>query len=280
MGNSAVGWAIVASIVVHAGLWLVPVPDSRAAADRPDKPAPPVMRTDLWAGQTFEAPELLGPGAPDPGPGRGSGEAVARTEPSPAPTPRPHPPPKPPTAPPPGAAPAAAGSSAGGSGIGVGTYGAEGTTDGARDLVRSFVRAMPPAVSADPIWLLLPLGPAASADVKLAVDGDGKVSLIEPAADKPPIPPLVSTIIRRTLVLLASGRFALDPSHATAGAESVHISVVVTQQDPPSERELSAGGAFGLGSDAPTDARPGRAYFTLGSGRHVDVTVQRLLPRR
>jgi hypothetical protein len=277
MGNSAVGWALLASLVVHAALWLIPVPGSRAAADPTGKPAP-VMRTDLWGGQTFEAPELLGPGAPAPDPGQGSTPPETPT-PTAAPTPRAHPAPKP-TA---GGTPAAGATATPGgtgSGTGAGTYGAEGAADGARDLVRSFVRAMPPAVSADPIWTLLPLGPAAAADVTLAVDDDGKVRIVDRPPNAPPIPPLLETVIRRTLVLLASGRFALDPRHATAGTEPLRISVTVTQQDPPSEQALQAGGAFGLGAEAPTDTRPGRAYFTLASGRHVDVTVQRIRPVR
>jgi hypothetical protein len=268
MGNAAVGWALLLSLIVHVGLLLIPVPDSRTSADQPGKPAA-AARSDLWSGQTFEAPELLGPGAPDPAQGRGAGET-----PAPAPAVRPRPVPKVGSTTAPGGIPGATGSAA--AGTGVGTYGAEGSSDGVRDLLRSFVRAMPPAVSADPVWQLLPLGPAASAEVTLAVDDDSKVRILDRPADAPPLPPLIASIVRRTLVLLASGRFALDPRQASVGAEPLRISVAVTQQDPPSDRELLSGGAFGLGSEAPTDSTPGRAYFTLASGRHVDVTVQRV----
>ena len=81
-------------------------------------------------------------------------------------------------------------------------------------------------------------------------------------------------------IMTAALQFDCSDCHANAGTETVRISVTVTQKDPPTERELVSGGAFGLGADAPAGAEPGHAYFTLASGRHVDVTVQRTLPKR
>jgi hypothetical protein len=280
MRDSAVLWALVGSLGLHAALALLPVrPAPTPAARSAPAAAASTFPVDLWAGKTFEAPAFVGPGAPDPGQARAGAEPATNPEPGA----RPHPAPKRPahTTSPAGTTPAGlAPTAAPGGGSGSGTYGAEGAADGVRDLLRSFVRALPPAVSPDPIWPRLPLGPGGSADVTLAVDEQGKVRLVEPPPDKPPIPPLFLAIVRRTLILLASGRFALDPRYASAGVESLRISVNVTAEQPPSDSVLRAGGAFGLGADAPTDARPGRAYFTLASGRHVDVTVQRLRPAR
>ena len=155
-----------------------------------------------------------------------------------------------------------------------GAFGAEGAAAGVRDLVRSFVRAIPIVASSDPVWSTLPLGAAGSAEVTLGVDGEGKPFAAEPLESATPAH--LRRLVHKTLTVMSGGRFAVPSSDVPAAEEKLKIAISVTQQEPPAEREAASGGAFGLRFESADAHRVSRAFFTLSSGRRVEVSVRQL----
>jgi hypothetical protein len=305
MAEGASRWALLASLALHVaafGLTLV----------RPGQgPAPATTLTDFWAGTTFEVPDFAGDLAfaspaseavensneinadglnpshharsKSAAPGSTSASTLTNAAP-----------------PEPGGTTSAAGaaggkgknanrharadshagasatggpSSAGATGsASAGTFGAEGAAAGVRDLVRSFVRAMPLVASADPVWSTLPLGPAGSAELTLGLNGEGKPFAAQPLESAPVH---LRRLVMKTLAVMASGRFAPPPSDAPAAEQKLRIAVALTQQEAP-QGDVGSGGAFALRFE-PADAQHvSRAFFTLSSGRRVEVSVRQL----
>ncbi len=75
-------------------------------------------------------------------------------------------------------------------------------------------------------------------------------------------------------LILDAGRFALTPGSTSAGTEVLHLSVTLSTADGPAPTEGASAGAFGLGFEAPSGKLPGKAFFTLTSGRHVEIAVK------
>ncbi|HEY3593468.1 MAG TPA: hypothetical protein VGL13_06330 [Polyangiaceae bacterium] len=261
-------WPLGLSLALHAAVLGI-------GAFRPARPAEN-LRTDFWAGQTFEAPELVDE-APsvesDPSwSAGGSGEsAPGQVEPTPvepAATPaRPRASSRPSTA---KAAQAATPASTGAANTTEnGGFGAEGAAPGVRDLIRSFVRAIPAAASSDPEWATLPIGSAGSTELTLVLDAD-----LKPHAEAldPRVTPQLRRLIQKTMLVLSGGRFAV--SSEGPATEKVHIAAWVTQLAVPPTSDGQSGGIFGLGFEPPNEQRVSRAFFTLASGRHVEVTVR------
>jgi hypothetical protein len=306
MANAASRWALVASLAIHvAAFSLTLARGHRARAEQ-------ATLTDFWAGTTFEVPERAGDvalatvaveavesasdinvngldtssnsrasrTAGSPNTNAPSAAATTPDDPagmaSPVPagakgkgTPRRHR----------GDARAAASASGGEANPGsigsssAGTFGAEGAAAGVRDLVRSFVRAIPLVASSDPVWATLPLGAAGSADLTLGMNGEGKPFAAQPLDAAPAH---LRRLVHKTLSVMAGGRFAPPPSDSPAAEQKLRIAVALTQQAPPAEREASSGGAFALRFE-PADAHHvSRAFFTLASGRQVEVSVRQL----
>ena len=175
------------------------------------------------------------------------------------------------------AASAAAGSTGSSGSASSGTFGAEGAAAGVRDLVRSFVRAIPIVASSDPVWAALPLGAAGSAEVTLGLDGEGKPFAAQPLESAAPAH--LRRLVQKTLAVMSGGRFAVPPSEAPAAEQKLRIAIALTQQDPAAERDVATGGAFSLRFE-PADAHHvSRAFFTLASGRRVEVSVRQLSAR-
>ncbi|MET0594540.1 MAG: hypothetical protein ABW133_17700 [Polyangiaceae bacterium] len=305
MTEGASRWALLASLALHVaafGLTLV----------RPARtPAPLTTLTDFWAGTTFEVPDFAGdvafssaaseavensneinvdgvdPSSHARSKAAAQGAANANTLTNSAP-------------PEPGgttSAPGAAGakgknanrharadsraatsasggpSSAGATGsAAAGTFGGEGAAAGVRDLVRSFVRAMPLVASSDPVWSSLPLGPAGSAELTLGLNGEGKPFAAQPLESAPAH---LRRLVQKTLSVMAGGRFAPPPSDLPAAEQKLRIAVALTQQEAP-QGDVGSGGAFALRFE-PADAQHvSRAFFTLASGRRVEVSVRQL----
>jgi hypothetical protein len=141
-----------------------------------------------------------------------------------------------------------------------------------RNLARAFTRAIPAACSGDPIWQSLPLGAAGSFDLTIAIDEDGHITSAVPSSAA--VPPHLSRLAERTISLLRAGRFALSRTDATAGEETLRIGVVLSSVGAPAESDPSSTGPFDLGFEPPSPGHAGRAYFTLRSGRHVEVSVK------
>jgi hypothetical protein len=152
-----------------------------------------------------------------------------------------------------------------------GTFGADGP-GGVRDLTRAFTRAIPAATSADIVWSSLPLGSAGSFQLAIVVNDDGSITSAEPVERETPTH--LRNLARRTIAMLGSGRFALAAGSTSAGREILQVSVEISQGSAPAAGEAESGGAFGLGFEAPTPTRPGKAFFTLASGRHVAAKVK------
>jgi hypothetical protein len=264
-------WPLALSLVLHAAVigigWL-----RWPTGDRP-------LRTDFWAGDTFEAPDLVeeatasvddgwsmsGAAASEPaGPTVSAAEEQDHAVLSPSPrrlaTRKSL---APPGAPTPAASSKDPGQESGG-------FGADGAAAGLRDLVRSFVRAIPAAASSDPEWASMPVGPAGSTELTLILDADAKPRTGEPL--DPRLPPPLRRMILKTLLVLSGGRFAI--SGDAPSMQKLRIAASVTQLAPPAGAQAQAGGAFGLGFEPPDDRRVSRAFFTLASGRHIEVTVR------
>ena len=168
---------------------------------------------------------------------------------------------------------ASAGSSGSTGSASSGTFGAEGAAAGVRDLVRFFVRTMPIVASSDPVWGTLPLGAAGSTEVTLGLDGAGKPFAAEPPASAAPAH--LRRLIHKTLSVMSSGRFAPPPSDLPAAEQKLKIAIALTQQEPPGG-DVGSGGAFSLRFE-PADAHHvSRAFFTLATGRRVEVSVRQL----
>lgn len=159
-----------------------------------------------------------------------------------------------------------------------GTFGQEPTGKALgrpRNLVRALVRALPMASSGNPFWQSAEPGNAGSVVVTLSLDAQGH--LLAPVFDrsKPEPPSHWTAMIRATMPLLQHGTFSVSSAEATAGSAQLRLTALVSVSEArPSDTDH--GGAFGLGFDAPSPGAPGRAYFTLRSGKHVEISVELL----
>lgn len=237
-----------------------------------------MLRTDFWAGQTFEAPSLVeGPSGDEeegwstgaPAGGKQSGRAAATPPPAIAER-------KPTHVRSASSVKTVAQTSGGSAKLGgelrqeTSGFGAEAAEPGTRDLIRSFVRAIPAAASNDPEWATVPMGPAGTADLTLVLDGDAKPHIKKPI--DPRVPGPLRRLIQKTMLVLSGGRFAALGE--APGSQRLRIAVSVTQLAPAPASEMQSGGAFGLGFEPPNDQRVSRAFFTLATGRHIEVTVR------
>jgi len=282
MAETVSRWALLASVALHVGV-------IGLGLRRP--PLSHATLSDFWAGSTFEVPDVPGDGDDEANPAAGSEIEVDGLDTSSAAPAAPIAPASPtanqsvpattPAAP--RARPAAgtttssmpsgeraAGGARGGA---TGAFGAEGSAPGVRDLVRSFVRTLPIVASSDPTWSSLPLGPAGAADFTIAVDDDGKPHAAKPL--EPGVPAHVRRLLSKTLSVMSGGRFAVS-GEAVGAEQRLRIIVSLTQQAPPSEDQVAVGGAFGLRFDPPDEHHVSHAFFTLASGRRVELAVRPL----
>jgi hypothetical protein len=140
-----------------------------------------------------------------------------------------------------------------------------------RDLGRALTRAIPPGSDSDPIWATLPAGDAGELEIAIDVDDAGHVTGWRPLQKDAP-KHLVS-LVKRTLILLKQGTFALASGTVTAGAQVVRLRARVSDVEVPPDHP---GGSFGL--EHRYAAGKGTAAFTQVSGRHVEVSVLLLSP--
>lgn len=164
--------------------------------------------------------------------------------------------------------------SAGRAEVGGSSYGAEGAAAGRLSLLRSFIKILPLAAKLLPGWLDADLGSQAKVLAELRVSGEGELISIEILkGDKSQ---LVAQSIRRSQVFLRSGRFV----GAAGMVNTLLVSVRGTISMKPSNEDPDAAGkviALGQRTDpAHPAAPPTGAYFTFGSGRHVELEVEPL----
>jgi len=170
-------------------------------------------------------------------------------------------------------APAVAGSALEG-GNGGGVVGAQGLPPGVRSLPSAFTRAIPAAVSGDPLWQSLPVG--AQSPFTIAVElAEGKLLSAEIQPQKPgsAVPSEVTHLRDRVLALLGGGGFALSSENHQSGRDVLRIQVTLSDRGAQADDDEPAR-LVERGFDPPEGARAGRAYFTLASGRHFEARVQ------
>jgi hypothetical protein len=153
------------------------------------------------------------------------------------------------------------------------TYGAAGPAV-ERTLAKAFTRAIPAAVSKDPVWSELPFGPAGSMRVEITIDDEGRIESAEP--ERRPARQL-QRLLDRTLILLRSGRFALDRGNG-AGTEVLELEATISERPVTSDDFKSPLDPLELGFVPPSATKAGRAYFTLASGRHVEISIKLVPP--
>lgn len=141
-----------------------------------------------------------------------------------------------------------------------------------RSLAVAFTRAIPIAVSGDPVWGTLKLGDAGSFDLRIEVDETGRIVSATPSTT--PVPDHLQHLVQRTLTFLRAGRFSLVHATVGAGVQVLRVSVLLSEvQGGVPDDDVSAG-PYALGFEPPAESKAGRAYFTLRSGRHVEVLVK------
>jgi hypothetical protein len=252
------------------------------AAQRPALPEPtPTTQPDAWSGtNTVEVDAIT---TPDPLPNINNTESPNPPTPAPAPAstpaPAPHQPkPRPKPASPNAESAAAAppetnGSHAQTSAATSGSFGSEGLPPGVRSLPSAFTRAIPPATGADPIWQSLPVGTQEPFILAMQVDAEGHIGTakILLSHDEGDIPPQFEHIRQRVTALLGGGLFALK-NGSSSGTDLFRITI--TLSDRAVQQESASGELLERGFDPPIGKTPGRAYFTLASGRHFEARVE------
>jgi hypothetical protein len=154
-------------------------------------------------------------------------------------------------------------------------YGAAGQAAMERSLAKAFTRAIPAAVSKDPIWSELELGPAGSSRIEITIDEEGKIASAEP--ESPP-PRQLKRLLDRTLILLRGGRFALSRGEG-AGAETLELEATISVRPDKIDETANPRDPVQLGFEPPSSEKAGRAFFILASGRQVEIRVK-LVPQR
>jgi hypothetical protein len=154
-----------------------------------------------------------------------------------------------------------------------GAFGSEGLPPGVRSLPGAFARAIPPATGADPIWQSLPAGTQKPFILAIEVDAEGHIgsAKILAAHDGSEIPPQFEHLRQRVIALLGGGLFALQ-NNGSAGRDLFRITITLSDRAVMEDSEPAQ--LVERGFEPPRGNAPGRAYFTLASGRHFEAKVE------
>jgi hypothetical protein len=144
---------------------------------------------------------------------------------------------------------------------------------GVRSLPGAFARAIPPATGADPIWQSLPAGTQKPFFLAVEVDAEGHIgsAKILAAHDGSEIPPQFEHLRQRVIALLGGGLFALQ-NNGSAGRDLFRITITLSDRAVREDSEPAQ--LVERGFEPPRGTAPGRAYFTLASGRHFEAKVE------
>ncbi len=121
------------------------------------------------------------------------------------------------------------------------------------------------------MWATLHIGEVGTLDVRIEVDEAGKIVSAAPA--RSPVPVHLQALVQRTVAMLRAGRFAITHRDVRAGSQTLRVSVALSMVEGGVGNDDVSAGPYALGFEPPGGGKPGRAYFTLRSGRHVEVTV-------
>jgi len=154
-----------------------------------------------------------------------------------------------------------------------GAFGSDSLPPGVRSLPGAFARAIPPATGADPIWQSLPAGTQRPFILAVEVDADGHIgsAKILDGHEAGETPTQFEHLRQRVIALLGGGLFALQ-NNGTAGRDLFRITI--TLSDRPVRAESEPAELVERGFEPPRGNAPGRAYFTLASGRHFEAKVE------
>ncbi len=287
--------SLLGSLGLHACAVLVLFVAVRQTVAPPELPT---ARPDSWQGNAVEVDAVATPestpnianGADSPlesapnaaQPAAPTQPAVRTPEPADAPAP-PKPKPKTRAKPavakvssasgPEGAAETSTGSHEAKTAAATGAFGAEGLPIGVRSLPSAFARAIPPATGADPIWQTLPVGSQRPFTLMIRVDAEGHISeakLLE-SHDGQEAPLQFVHLRDRVIALLGGGLFALQ-NNSVAGTDLFRITITLSDRAVREESEPAE--LVERGFEPPRGQAPGRAYFTLASGRHFEAKIE------
>lgn len=163
------------------------------------------------------------------------------------------------------------GGSPNGSGNGGPRYGQADLPRGMLPLASAFARAVPAAVSNDRAWSRMAVGVAGHVEVTVHIDADGKIAQVS-FRDPEHTPSHLQRLVDKTILVMRSGTFALVDARGP-GFETLGIEVTLSQRAPIETANASPNDALRLGHDPPARDMPGRAYFTLASGRHFEARI-------
>lgn len=164
-------------------------------------------------------------------------------------------------------------------------YGREGTALGKVRLLSAFAKTLPLAAKLFRGWTSAPLGVRSSILVELLVAGDGRLERVSVVHGD------ARSLLAQTAVknedFLRAGRFALREEGA--GRLLVSLSVVVEARPPAALPALDMEDALdgtaeeivALGQrldPARATLAPTGVYFTYGSGRHVEISIEDVTP--
>lgn len=154
-----------------------------------------------------------------------------------------------------------------------GSFGSPDLPPGVRSLPSAFARAIPPATGADPIWQSLPAGTQKPFVLAVEVDAEGHIAgaKILGAHDGEDTPPQFEHLRQRVIALLGGGLFALQ-NNGAAGRDLFRITI--TLSDRAVKEDSGPAELVERGFEPPRGSAPGRAYFTLASGRHFEAKVE------
>ncbi|MFO0668846.1 MAG: hypothetical protein U0235_04335 [Polyangiaceae bacterium] len=131
---------------------------------------------------------------------------------------------------------------------------------GAVDLATAVTRGFPQAASADPVWQKAAFGAAGSIDLVLTLDDTGH--LVEARLEGDATPALRQALTR-TVALVRGRTFT-----ARRATTRLHV---VGRVSADAVRDESRADVFAIGGSYV--GRSGSAFFSLSSGRRIDVTV-------
>ncbi len=141
---------------------------------------------------------------------------------------------------------------------------------GVRRLDKAFVRAITAATHRDPYWRSAPAGSVGSARIRLSVDADGKLG--EMVTEPREVEAAIGRVLTRTALMLKSGRFAL-PQGQGAGVVQIELEIVLSDGAATEDADDPTA-TVTMGFTPPSQTKPGRAYFSLASGRRFEATVR------
>ena len=81
-------------------------------------------------------------------------------------------------------------------------------------------------------------------------------------------------LVQKTVSVMSGGRFGIATAEGIASEQKVHIAVTLTQEAAPTEDQAVSGGVFALRFEPADEHNVSHAFFTLASGRRVDVSVR------